>query len=642
MITELRGLLKSHVWRAFLWIFLGVLIFGGMSFDFSDNKPWIIKVYKEKTTELDFRQAVANAQHQYDYLKAQGITWPRTESIEKEVLRRTITNSLLKNVGKELDLAIPQMLLDEQLAQQLAGLPAYFFDAQGQLNVEMLEKLIAPRSFESLLHEMENEIKANLLYSLISIGSYVPQFETAAQYAEEYADKTYSILTFSLHKALEKVKETKVSNEVLERFYKKAEHGDAYKSVEKRAGHYWKFSCKDYGLTVSKADVSAYYDAHKQADYLEHPAQVQVHRIFFVADADNNDARSQAQIVQEELKKDPTTFAATAKKIATAKLASQGSEKTEFFAKDSKKYDKILVDTAFEQLAQDHDISNVIKTEKGYEILQRLSRKSAKYKPLHEVQGHIEEKLLEEKFAKRFKQDAERLVGHAGYNKEALTSFIEKRKGHKESIGLEAKSSGIVGMQLFQTEQGHYAVFMMGKEGILLECTDVQKRALKPFVDVKSTVAADYYKKQAQHELQTIAADAMKDASTMSFDDVAKKYDAHVEVAHATYKNGQMDQSAILRRPEIMQKIKALQSAGAMIDVVTPTESFLIHVDEVAQVDEKLLEEKKAAIESTLASKAKYKGRDSFIASLYIHAKLIDKMIEIKEQLLKDTKDTLL
>jgi len=35
MITELRGMLKSHVYRIFLWVFLAVLIFGGMSFDYS-------------------------------------------------------------------------------------------------------------------------------------------------------------------------------------------------------------------------------------------------------------------------------------------------------------------------------------------------------------------------------------------------------------------------------------------------------------------------------------------------------------------------------------------------------------------------------------------------------------------------------
>ena len=639
MITVLRSMLKSHVYRVVLWVFLAVLIFGGISFDFDDNKPWVIKVYKEKSTELEYRQAITASQRQYDYLKSQGINWPRNESIEKEVLRHIVTNSLIQNVGQDLKMAIPSILLDEKLRDQLASLPEYFFDANGQLIVSMLEKVIAPRSFDSLLNEMENEIKSSLMYSLISLGSYASQFEVAAQYTEEYADKKYSILTFSLQKALAQVKEKKVSDEVLERFYKKNEHGDTYKTAEKRAGHYWTFNCKDYGLVASKSDVSAYYDKRKQSDYLESAAQVQVHRIFFINEGDSDDARTQAQITHEELSQDPATFAAVAKKISAAKLPSQGASKTDFFTKDSDKYDKILIDTAFEQLSQDGDISNVIKTEKGYEVLQRVARKAAKYKDLSEVQGQIEEKLLEEKFTKRFKQDAERLVGNVAYNKEALTTFVEKRKGHKSLLVLDVKKPGLLGMQLFQTAQGQYAVFMDGKDGILLQCTELQKRTLKPFGEIKATVSSDYYRKQAQQELKTVALDAMKYAETMSFDDIAKKYDAHVEVAEVVYKDGQVDQPAILRRPEVMQKVKALQSQGAMIDVVTSNESFLIRLDEIAELNEKLFEEKKSAIETSLANKAKGKGRDSFIASLYRHAKLNNK-IEIKDQLLKDTKDT--
>ena len=191
-------------------------------------------------------------------------------------------------------------------------------------------------------------------------------------------------------------------------------------------------------------------------------------------------------------------------------------------------------------------------------------------------------------------------------------------------------------MQLFQTEQGQYAVFMSDKEGILLECTQVEKKALKPFNQIKSTVHADYYQKQAQQELKNITTEAIKQSADMSFAQIAKKHDAHVEIVHAHYKNGQMDIPALLRKPEVAQKIKALQSAGAMIDVVLPHESYVIRLDKLAQVDEKLLEEKKSNVTATLANKAKYKGRDSFIASLYRHATLIDNEMEIKEQLLKD------
>ncbi len=637
MITQLRGILKSHAYRVFLWIFLAVLLFGGMSFDYSDNRPWVIKIYKQKTSELEFRQAVATSQRQYDYLKAQGISWPRTESLEKEVLRHIVTNDLMKHVGVDMRLAVPSILLQESLHNQLASLPVYFFDANGQLIVEMLEKVIAPKTFHGLLTDMENEIKVNLLHNIISIGSYVPQFEVNMQCNEEFANKTYSIMTFPLTKALDQVKEKKVSDEALEKFYKKSEHGDLYKTVEKRAGHYWKFNSKDYGLTISKADIAQYYDKHKQSDYLETPAQVQVHRIFFGQDNDETtDSRAQAQIIYDELQKDLSDFVAVGKKVAAAKLTHQGFEKTEFFAKDTTKYDKILVDTAFEQLAQDGDISSVIKTDKGYEIIQRVARKAAKYRSLSEVQKSIEEKLLEEKFAKRFKQDADRLISNASYNKEALTSFIEKRNGHKEVIGLEAKKPGLLSMQLFQTEQDHYVVFMDGKEGVLLQCTQVEKKALKPFEEIKSTVQADYYHKKAQQELESLAADAIKQTSHASFDAIAKKHGAHVEVLHTDYKNGHMDIPVLLRKPEVAQKIKALQSVGAVIDIVTPQESYVIRLDALHKIDEKLLEEKQKTVQSTLVNKAKYKGRDSFIASLYRHATLIDNEMEIKEQLLKD------
>jgi hypothetical protein len=85
MITALQSILKNYVYKLFLWVFLIVLLATGLSFDYSDNRPWAFKVYKQKATELDYRQAIDATQRQYDYFKAQGLSWPRTESIEKEV-----------------------------------------------------------------------------------------------------------------------------------------------------------------------------------------------------------------------------------------------------------------------------------------------------------------------------------------------------------------------------------------------------------------------------------------------------------------------------------------------------------------------------------------------------------------------------
>lgn len=636
---SLVSMVKHYAARIFLWIFLLVLIVGGLSFDMSDKRPWIIKLYQQKSTELDYRHALDTTQRQYDNLKAQGFNWPRNESIEKEVVRRMVNQMLMKHVSDQLQLQVPTILLDDQLQSQLfAHLPEYFFDEKGQVRVPMVEKLIAPKSFAQLLDDIEQEIKTNLVYNLISVGSYVTQYEVALQCNQEYTNKKYSIIQFSLDKALDKVKKDHVSDETLERFYKKSEHGDLYKSAEQRAGRYWKFNYKDYGLTVSKGDIAAYYEKNKQSEYLETPAQVKVHRLFFEK-SDAYDAKAQANIVHDQIIQDPSSFAAVAKKIAAEKLSYQGAEKTEFFAKDSTKYDKILVDTAFEQLSEDLAVSPVIKTDKGYEILQRIARKSAKYKSQSSVEQQIEDKLAQEKFAQRFKQDAERVISNVAYNKQSFDAFIEKRKGHQEQIPLTDRKMSLHAMQLFQTEAGHFSVFMEGTFGIILECTDIEKKALKPFASIKQEVRKDYYKKLAQEALQEQVTDAMKALIDADFASYAYEHGASYETAQATYAADQMDQSAILRRPEVAQKIKLLQAAGSMIDSIGSTEGLIVRLDAIEPVDEALFAEKKLSIQKTLAMKAQYKSKESFIASLYRHAKL-NKNVEIKEQLLKDIKDT--
>ncbi len=640
MITQLRSVLKSNAYRVFLWIFLVVLLFGGMSFDSNENKPWVIKVYHQKTSELEFRQKVSQAQKQYDYFKSQGLSWPRTETVEKEVLRHVVTKDLMNHVGKKLHLHVPEMLVHEQLQDQLASLPPYFFDEKGQVIESMLAKLIAPKSIQDMERDIEENLQLNALSHLISLGSYVAQFEVNQHFIQDYADKKYSVITIPFSEALDRAHAKKVSDEMLEKYYKKSEHGDLYKTIEKRSGVFWKFDSKNYNIAVSKADIVAYYEKYKQSDFVQSPSEVQIHRIFF--DSKHTDAQAQAQVAFEELQKDPSSFAAAAKKIVAAKLEWQGAEKTEFFAKDSKKYNKALVDAAFEQLGQDGDISEIIKTDKGYEIIQRIARKATKYKSLNDAQATIEAKLLEEKFAKRFMQDAQRVISGAAYNQQAVHAFIEKRNGRKELINGESKKTGVINSYLYQTEQGKFAVFMMEKEGVILECTQVEKQVLQPFESIKSKVKADYYHKQAEQELQVIASEMVKKAATMSFEKIAAEYDMHMQTLKVENKHGHMDIPALLRKSEIAQKINNLHSVGAVVDIMSASEGYIIKLDEIAATDEKMLQDKKAQITAVLINKAKYANRNSLIASLYEHATLIDKKIEIKEQLFKDIKDTIL
>lgn len=636
MIMQLKSMLKSNAYRFFLWIFLAVLLFGGMSFDFGNKQPFAVKIYKHKITDSDFRQSVQETTRKYDYFKSQGFNWPRTETIEREVLRNVVTRGLIRNISDILCLTVPGIILQEQIHAQLAGLPSYFFDGQGQLIISMLEKVIAPKTFQSLIDDMEQDVKSHLIYELINMSSYVPSFQLKMQYNQELATKKYSLISLSLEQALDKVKKEKVSPETLEQFYKKSEHADRYKTVELRSGTAWTFSSKGYGLTVSKADVTNYYDKHKVTEFLQSPAQVQLHRIFFAPNPTDEkfDARAQAQIVADELAKDPGSFATVAKKIAALKVSYQGAEKTEFFAKDTHEYDPLLVTTGFEELQQDGDISSIIKTDKGYEILQRVARKSAIYTPLAQVYATIEAQLIEQKFAQRFKQDAQRLISNSAYNPASLESFIEKRHAIAQDLPMQSKKTGLVHMHLFQTEVGMYSIFMQGNDGILLYCKDIEKKKLKPFESIAEQVKADYYQQQAEKELQAMTKACMKQALQTDIKSASKAFQAEFIQVQAEFRNNKMEIPAILQDPLVQKKIKSLESVGNIIDIVTPQFSYIIRLDELLPVDELVTDEHKKRIKGQLEQQVKSSSQDSFIALLYRHATL-DNEINIQEQLLK-------
>lgn len=637
MISLMRKSLQSNAYRIFLWMFMIFMIIGGFAaIDFSGGKKdWAVKVYKQIITKSDWHHMVVMAQRQLEYFKQRGINWEKNESVETEVLRQSMTDTLLRHSAYELGLALPSDLLEESLEANLKGLPAHFFNEDGSLNISLFERAIAPKNFAGFVDEIENNSKADLLIKLVNLSSYVPQFAVKMQYNEDFANKSYSVLTFSLHNSLTKVKQNNVTDKALAKFYKKSDHGQKYKTAEKRAGVYWTFDQNGYGIKVSDKEIKKQYDANKKTAYLNTPSQVQVKVITFKIDNNKkDDIRELASTTAENLEKNPKEFDEIGKKLSAGKASNVTFTTTEFFGKDSKKHDQLFITTAFEKLTKDGQVSVLIKTKDGYQILQRIKRKAATYKKLAEVKSEIEKQLITKKFNQRFQQDAHRVASQARYNKDALENFAKKRGGKKTAINLETRQTSLVSNNLFRTNKNKFDIFMDGSNGILLQCLDIEKSKLKPLAEVKEEVKSHYYREQAQKDMQAETQKAMALSSKEKFESLAQKFGAELSTATFEYNDGNNKQSPVLRRYEVMQKVKMLQSPGEVIDISSKTDAMLIRLDSIAPLDKKLFEDKKDSMMSTLEHKHQFQAKDSFIASLYRHAKLNNK-IEIDKELLK-------
>jgi len=641
MISLVRKkLVHNSLYKIFLWMFLFMMAIGsGASlFHTGASENWVIKVYKQTMTNKEFQSKLAAAKRQQDMFRQKGFALPN-QNIKKETVEGSVAGLLSSHVMEKISLRVSPGQVDDAIKKQLAHLPSYFFNDRGELNKDIFNQQFAPHTVDDFASAIESDIKSKVLYGLIDAGVYVPEFETSLQYNTEFASKSYSYIALPFAKYLAIAKETKPSMETLQKFYKKPSVNETFKTAEARAGVMWAFDASSYGFSVSDSDVKSFYDKNKASRYVTNPAQMQIRSILIKSNvADEAQARSKIEELRQELEKNPGQFEALARKFSEDKLSAARGGLSEFFDKDSKTLNKMVVSTAFEYLSQDGQISAPIKTDAGYELIQRVAKQPAKFKDLRSVEPEIKKELVAERFKKRFSQDASRVVTGAKYHPEALLKFIGNHKGSKFELLLDTRKAGIENTYLFKTEEGRFATFFDKDKGVILSCSRVVKSSVPELADVQTKVLGMYYEQKALDAMQKELAVALKNAKSMTLESIAKKYDTSVQKASFVYKDGKPEQSAVLKDPSVQKQLKGMQHPGALIAVDTKAEGILLRLDNVAPRDEKLFVDQKGRLGKSLFYMKMYQIKDGFIASLYRTAKLNNK-IEIKSDVLNLTKE---
>ncbi|MBI2352750.1 peptidylprolyl isomerase [Candidatus Dependentiae bacterium] len=640
MMGLMRKLINNNAYRVILWIFLFMMALGsGLLMNIKHEKNWVIKIYDETLSPSRFDALLKTAKYQQEEYRRRNI-FIDGKNTQKEVIHSAVSDLLLEHEMSKLYLMMPSYLVEQNLVKILQQLPKSFFLANGDLNEELFSRLIAPQSIEDFLKNLQLEEKKTLLFSIIDQSAYIPSFELNFAYGSEFSKKEFEILRFSLQHYLLKAKESKPSEELLEKFYKKSKNSEEFRTEEKRAGRVWKFDEAAYNLTLSESDIKKQYEKNK-SKYLVSPSQMQL-RILLINNEPGQEEQTRTKVdsLHEKAKKEPELFEKLVKEFSDDKASARNGGLTPLFEKDDAKLDKLVVQTAFENLSEDGQISAPIKTSKGYEIVQRVKKVPAKYKELGIVSGEIKKELLAQKFKQRFQQDAQRVISQSKYTPDSLQHFIVRYKGNEVSLGLSSKKGGIFMQHLFKTDEGRYAVFFDGNEGCILQCTEIVKSRIPALSDVYNAVEQKYFQQEAHSALANDLAKALallRAGNDMKF--IAKEFKVNLEVAISEYKNDRVEESAILKDSAVKEKTKALHHKNGATFVITDSEGLLIRLDSIehSKEDEGLKAKKESYAKAVLYAK-KYKVKEGFIASLYRHAK-IDNKIEMKPEILQLLKE---
>ena len=614
------------------------------------TSDWIMDINGKKILTQDFLRKYRLAEQQLQmikqqygpnadyFLQSQGIPTDPQEIAFNELTAEELLNQVACGIPINISSEYIQQKLKDRMFIQGSGLsqllPVDLIGQDGTIDPTLLRYYLqkvnlSVAQFEELL---EQALERFMVAELVGLATYVPTFQVKDFFKQRYAHKKYSILIWSLDRMIEKEKQTPVTDEELQQFYSEqtAQH-KRYWVPEKRAGFSWIFKPEAYGITISDEEVQRHYDRNKSS-FVERPVQVQVRRILFKIDDETGEqARYQvAQRVEQELKQDPTQFEGLAKEYSDDKATASRGGLMDPFSKGD--HHKQFEQSAF-LLKKDGDVSNIFKSNDGFEIIQRVNKKPVVYKPLASAAHDIKQKLLAEAFKRQLTADIGRLSRKP--SKEQLETFVKQHNAvKKEAISPMADEGSAIARALFTLKLDEVTSVSDQDQGLLVQLTETQKKYLPALDQIKSEVANDFYAARALKAQQEQIEQARKQAGTESFEHIKQQYDLNLK------HTGLVD----LVDDKAVEKLKdtgipagyfaALEKVGGMLEYQDGTHGYLIRLDEQEPLDDQVYLEKESAIKADLYREEIRRYVEGFVASLHRNA-----TIDLNESIIAKLKD---
>jgi len=633
MITVFREYFK-HKTHFLLWIMIGAFVVGLLPTLFKEatqSSIWALRVngqdvgYPEFAMEQERkREWMMDMRAQYgEYadwiLSMMGASDPKVLAA-RSLIRQELVNQFADEIGIYMgsDVVAQKMSNPEFVRKELGDIiPSQIVDPVTGINPEMLHRHIKHFRLTTDLFErqIERALLDRLMMDLVDSTLYVPQFDIKQKYQSDHAKKSFSLFSISLEALLRKEKETVVSDEQLAKFYDEQNNSARkYWVPEKRSGTQWTFDPKSYRIAVTPAQIDEYYESNKIKQFIDKPSTVQVRRILIAAPDKAQFAQMQTKAarIKDEILKDPTQFEQVAKRVSDDAQTAQKGGLMEPFSRGTH---ELSFDRAAFILPEDGAISDVIETQDGLEILQRVKKTAPSYKPLSSVRSDIEQTLKQQQFSKQFMADMRKVSD----NEESLAALIAQKGGVPKELDRVSEQDSA---RLFKLQEGKKTFFVDGSEGVALKLNTIQKPYLPALETIKETVTEDYYENKAQQKLS----DTLKQAKIQLKDgplaDLKKSFNGELA------QTGWIDPSD----KEAVEKLKTkglpiegmlqMEKIGSVLTHQSDERGFVVRVDEIEPIDMQKFNEKRDETAGSLQEQRMQQYREGFVASLHRNAKI--------------------
>ncbi|MFH0256421.1 peptidylprolyl isomerase [Vibrio rumoiensis] len=420
------------------------------------------------------------------------------QTFRKSVLDRMINDVLLEQYAQSLGLRVS----DEQVSQLILTMPQ--FQTNGKFDQDIYAATLRRAGFsaDSFAEYLRKDMLRNQVVSAVQNSEFTLDDEVTQQ--SQLLTQTRDIQTITLNVS-DFSKKAQVTDEELQSYYKA--HSENYERPEQMKVAYVELSAEQLkkSVKVTDEDAQAYYQDH--LDKYSTKEQRKVRHILI------KDDEAKAETLLATLKAG-ADFATVAKENSEdVGSAKQGG--------DLGWMEKGVMDPAFEEAAfalkAKGDISEVVKSDFGYHIIQLEDDKAAEAKPYSEVAADIKAELVDEKAVEQFYKLQTKLESVAFESPDSLdesakvagqkiqtTDFISQADA-PEVLKVPAVAQALESSDVKQEGMNSEVLEVAPEHVIVVRVNDVREETVLPFEEVKAQVQAQLLATKGEQDALELA-----------------------------------------------------------------------------------------------------------------------------------------
>mgnify|MGYP005621957003 CR=1 FL=1 len=642
MIFLFRKEIKK--WNTVWWVVLASLAFSGGAATF---------FMKSAQTKDSIKVAIVNGKkislkdfhHVYAHMKAALDDWALyfgvsadqvsqmfgAQNLEESALQTCVNNKLLDGISFDFNMRLDQKYFIEELGNSVSSA---IVDQTGRINMDAYQRYLSRfhMSVSDFEESKEGDFKRNQVKSFMEASEYLSENEVKELFEHENVKKNFFVAVLPFDYFVKETKKNATDTAPIEVFFKKNKAN--YCIGEKRKAQYWILTAEEYAkkIIVDDKSIENFYERNKFSLY-RIPPKVKIRTIVFSVPSDASpdvviSAERKAKNIYKRAIENPDSFAKLANEYSQDKTNPGKGGLLDFFSRGT--YDPELERVAFLVLKEKGEISEIIKTKRGFEIIKLEDRVLAKEKSLENVRDDIIKTLKKRKSITSLKGDLEVVIRKARSNKDEIVSFAQKNKLTTNKTNFlykdETSDNEIVNelnAKIFSQDGKNtiYGYFAQKGKHILYVVTDTQKSFIPDFNKIEEDVTKDYYEEQAEKlQKETLNEVRQKALQGLQLNDICKEYNFKLIKTKKVTGTEKVDE--LKDAGQIIEKAVALTDPKQVLLYKHDRDNYLVQLREQDDFDiAKYQKARKKIIQDEKVIKKRL-YYEAFIASLKRNARI--------------------